>query len=106
MSNRCVGGPTCSCNVCQLDWLIYWKSVIHSPFNFNYAEMATIPRAATLLMSGSPKDLHKVLIAAILHAEEELLVVTDEELQKAEQYSLITTVVEEEKTVVLTVRPK
>lgn len=99
-------GPTCSCSDCRLLWLEFWKRVINSPLNFNYAEMATIPRAATLLMSGSPKDLHKVLIAAILHSEEELLVVTDEELRKAEQYSLITTVVEEEKTVVLTVRPK
>lgn len=68
--------------------------------------MAKIPLAATLLSTGQPKDLQKLLLAAILHSEDEMLVITESELQAAQNYFLVTTVIDEEGAIVLTAKPK
>lgn len=68
--------------------------------------MAPIPRAAQILATGRPEQIHKLLIAAILRAEDDMLTISEEDLQRADGYSLITTDIPEEKVVVLTVRAK
>jgi hypothetical protein len=57
--------------------------------------MSAIPRTLTLLAHGSPQDLTRLLIAAILSSEEEMLILSDEKLREAQQYKLITTVGED-----------
>lgn len=66
--------------------------------------MARIPLGAQLLATGSPRDLQRVLIAAILRSEDEMLVISQRELEVAQSYTLVTTMVEEEDAMVLTVR--
>lgn len=67
--------------------------------------MTAIPRALTLLASGSPRDLQRLLIAAILSAEDEMLEITESHLLAAEGYKLITTVAEDDR-IVLIAEPK
>lgn len=70
------------------------------------SNMARIPLAVQLLTTGKPKDLQKLLIAAILRSEDELLTITEADLAQAEFYTLVTTDIVEEKAIVLTTRLK
>lgn len=71
--------------------------------------MAPIPVQISTLSTALQRspELKRVLIAAILHSEDEVLVITQSELRAAFSYDLIVTdVSEEDKAVALTVRSR
>lgn len=69
------------------------------------ADMGKLPLAITLLNHGTPADTRRLLIAAILHTDDEMLEITESELNSASNYKLITTVMDDN-TVVLVAEPK
>lgn len=71
--------------------------------------VAKIPLAASLLSTGRSQDLNKLLVALILHQqqeEDEPLIVTQKDFDKAEGFTLVVTDVSEDGALVLSVRPK
>ena len=68
-----------------------------------------IPLAASLLSTGRAQDLIRLLVALILHQqqeEDEALIVTQADFDRAQSYTLVVTDVGDEGAMVLSVRQK